>query len=247
MKINHCYCINLYESTNRKQSVSKIFEKYNLSVNFYQTQRDPVSGERGCFSSHVAIINLAYENNFENVLIFEDDIICNLTKKEFNKEMKKIYNFINNRDYDIFFLGSGPNIMNRKITHVQDNIYKTHAVLAHAYILSRSAIEKYRTLVYTGIPIDYIYQSSDKSYAIYPSIFYQDDSGSTIAPSWIQWFGQKNNIMKLREKYATSINVPLNVPIKFIIIVSLLLFFITRKIIFIIIPTIYIIYQLLRY
>jgi GR25 family glycosyltransferase involved in LPS biosynthesis len=247
MTINEYYCINLYGRDDRLLEAKTVFEKYDLPVKFYRVNKDPENGARGCFNSHVGIIKEAFSKNLENVLIFEDDITCHLTKEEFDIKMKKVYNFIEKYNYDIFFLGSLPQIIDKSVVKVIDNIYKVNTILTHSYILSRSGINKYKDLVYTNIPIDFIYKESNKSYAIYPSIFYQSESKSDIAPPWFMCFGLKNSSMKLLEQYAMHINVPLRVPLKIIIIISLVLFIMTRKIIFLVVPIIFFCYYLLKY
>jgi hypothetical protein len=247
MNIDNYYCINLYERNDRLSDVKKIFDKYDLPVIFYRVNKDPESGLRGCFNSHVGIIREAYKKNLENVAIFEDDIICELTKEQFDKKMSLVYDFINNNDYDIFFLGSIPDVMNERVKKITDNIFQVNAFCAHAYILSRSAIEKYKDMTYIDTPIDFVYMKSKKSYAIYPSLFYQSESKSDIAPAWFKFYGFKNGLSKLSEKYVMHINTPINLLIKAITILSIIIFFLTKKIFFLIIPIIYIIYCMIKY
>ena len=247
MTISECYCINLYERDDRMQEAKKVFEKYDLPVKFYRVYKDTESGKRGCFTSHVNIIKEAYDKQLDNILIFEDDIVCNLTKEEFDKKMVDVYDFIDKNDYDIFFLGSIPDIFNKTVTKISKNIYQVNSYCTHAYILSKTGIEKYKDLVYADISIDFIYLDSNNAFAMYPSIFYQNESKSDIAPSWFNYHGFKNNSVKLREYYAMHVNIPLSWPIVLLIISSLIAFFITKKLIFLILPILYLGYHLLKY
>jgi len=249
MSIAEYYCINLYERNDRMMDAKQIFNKYNLPVNFYRVHKDKEDGRRGCFTSHINIIKKAHDKNLDNVLIFEDDIKCSLDKQGFYKKMQTVYDFTNKYDYDIFFLGSIPDIYKKSTKKISENIYKVNAYCTHAYILSRSGINKYKNLSFDKerTSIDYIYRESDKSYAIYPSIFFQNESKSDIAPSWFSFFGSKEIIAKLREQYAAHINIPLVLHFQIIIIGSALLYMITGKMIFLLIPIIYICYQIFKY
>ncbi|XWV26224.1 hypothetical protein QJ857_gp0852 [Tupanvirus soda lake] len=246
MSIDGYYCINLYDRDDRMNEVKQIFDKYNLPVKFFRVERDKISGARGCFTSHVKIINDAYKKNLNNVLIFEDDIVCYLSKDEFDNKMNEVHDFIKNYKFDILFLGSVPNIYSRNTNRIYGNIYNTHAFCTHAYILSRSGIEKFKNLVYDGTPIDFVYMDCDNTYAIYPSIFYQNESKSDIAPAWQQFFGSKTRLIKLMETYATKVNIRLDWPIYFLVVLSMILFFLTAKLIFLIIPIIFVIGNILK-
>lgn len=245
--IDKIYCINLYERTDRMITSKAIFDAYELPVEYHRVQRDTTSGQRGCFNSHIEIINKARSENLNNVLIFEDDIICNLSKHEFDDRMQLVYNFIKNYDYDIFFLGSSPKICFGCPTKITDNIYKTNAYLAHAYILSKSGIAKYHNLKYTGNQIDHIYSNSDKSYAIYPSIFYQSLAESDVNHSWFDKPEIRDLFGKLNENYATRISIPIILLIALLIIILMLIYVKTKRTIFLILTIILMIIILTMY
>ncbi|XWV24976.1 hypothetical protein QJ856_gp0803 [Tupanvirus deep ocean] len=244
MAIDKYYCINLYERDDRMYEAKTVFDKYNIPVNFFRVNKDKEDGRRGCFTSHVKIINDAYDKKLNNILIFEDDIVCYLSKEEFDQKMQQIHEFMDNNDFDILFIGSIPDIFNKRVVKVYKDIYKANAYCTHAYILSRKGIEKFRNLTYNGTPIDFVYMDSDNAYAMYPSIFYQNESKSDIAPSWHTFFGFKSDTVKLRESYATNVNIPLNWLIKSVVILSLIAFFLTSKIIFIIVPILFLVYHI---
>jgi GR25 family glycosyltransferase involved in LPS biosynthesis len=253
MVISKCYCINLYERNDRLQKAKEVFDKYNLPVEFYRVHKDNENGKRGCSISHINVIKKAYTENLNNVLIFEDDIMCNLSLEEFNSKMNEVYNFIENYEYDIFYLGSHPNFFEKTVKKISNNIYKTHAFGGYAYILSKSGINKYKDMVYFGAPPDCFYENSENAYAIYPSIFYPNESKSDIAPPWYNFIsyhilsGYTTNSFKLKEYYVTHINIPLTWPTKVLIILSFIAFIITKNLIFMILPMLFLIYHLLKF
>lgn len=239
MITSECYCINLLERNDRLDEVKKVFEKYDIPIIYHRVRRHPEGGKKGCFTSHTDIIKEAHRKNLDHVIIFEDDIICNLSKEEFNEKMKQVYHFINNNNYDIFFLGSIPEIFNFRTTKVSSNIYKAHAYCTHAYILSRTGIKKYCNMLFSKVPIDFVYLNSDNAYAMYPSIFYQNESKSDVAPSWVDFHGFKNRLVKLRENYATNVNIQIGPLLVAIVVLCIIAFFFTFKWIFLIFPILY--------
>jgi GR25 family glycosyltransferase involved in LPS biosynthesis len=247
MPIDAAYCINLIERNDRRDSANAIFNKYHLPVQFYSVEKDPLGGKRGCFISHLSLIQKCYQAGMNHVLIFEDDITSSLDIDTFNKNFDSVIKFIENIPYDIFFLGSTPEIIMNKVTHIVDDIYKVNALCAHAYIISRSGMEKYKDLQYQNIAIDFVYLYCNHSYAIYPSIFYQNDSSSDIAPKIIEKFGIRNSMIQTREKYATCVNIPIIRYVWLLIIAMIIIFIITKKTLFIVIPIIILISYVLIY
>lgn len=96
--INHVYYINLLSRPDRKQHV----ESQLISIGLTGFERFNAikmsNGAIGCSMSHLKIIEMAKQNNWENVLIVEDDILFTnpkLFKKQFNTFLSK------HRDYDV--------------------------------------------------------------------------------------------------------------------------------------------------
>ena len=245
--VDKIYCINLHERDDRLQNAKIIFDKYDLPVTYHRVWRDNESGQRGCFNSHIEVIKKAASQNLNNVMIFEDDIKCALSKGEFDECMEKVYNFITHNDFDIFFLGSCPNIWLHSTKKINDNIYKVKAYQAHAYILSRSGINKYQNLVYSNIQIDHIYAKSNKSFAIYPSIFYQNDSPSSIDHPWIGGAYVREKITKFQEYYAANINIPIIDILKLVIIIAAIGYLIYKLKLFLVIIVICLITIIITY
>ena len=99
----------------------------------YEHLNTLVKAQRGCALSHKAAVRKAKENNWKNVLIFEDDCIF---IEDVYDELKKIDEFIeNNDDWDMIFLGVS---LNSKPEIYNDYFYKlkNNFATAHSYIVN---------------------------------------------------------------------------------------------------------------
>lgn len=230
-------CINLRTRKDRYNYAQEIFTKYNIPGHFYQVDKHPNNGQQGCFESHINVIREAYNKGSQNVLIFEDDFDPSIYLTPDN--LQKAVNFMKSHDYDIFFLGCFPQVLHFKAIlqksdepvtisqKIKNNlptssqIYKIHAWMSHAYVLSRPMMEKMKDMSYTGSQIDYIYSYNNNAYAILPSLFYQRNLSSDIDNTWYVRLKIRDNVNRLAEFYARYINYPV---INILIILSFFFF-----------------------
>lgn len=95
------------------------------------------SGEKGCFASHRALIQMQIENNWEYVMYLEDDVRF---KKEALSQLVTNWNRL--PEFDFFNLSwrTYKHPFTQKIEEVQfpiNHLYKGHGMwLTHCYILS---------------------------------------------------------------------------------------------------------------
>lgn len=116
------YCINLIHRNNKFYNSLVKFKKYNINVEIIRVKHLKESkefmnkfnkiksyacfdinnpGEYGCKISHLICLKDAKLNNYQNIIIFEDDVIF---KKDFNKKIKELkYLFDENK---FIYLGS---------------------------------------------------------------------------------------------------------------------------------------------
>lgn len=212
----HIRCINLVTRKDRYDESLAVFKEFQIPVRYFITVKHPNGGGQGCFESHIQIIREAYYAGAERVLIFEDDIIASKSLTPANLE--KAINFMTNTpDWDIFYLGVLPRILDtysRRTSH--NGIYQLKGICTHAYVVNRSAMEKLIHLKFDGTTIDYYYINCfPKTYAVYPTLFYQGLSNSDItAPQSYRKYFDKDKVIKFYrfiEWYAYYINVPLNI------------------------------------
>lgn len=121
--------INLDHREDRREIMRVFFEKGNVPqdkiIRFSAIKDNP--GIIGAAKSHIAVIKMAKENNWKNVLILEDD----LTWVNFEESYKKLESLINNEEWDVCLLGGDyiktvpPNRVNISL-HTSAYIVKLH-------------------------------------------------------------------------------------------------------------------------
>jgi len=99
--IPRIFYINLDKRTDRRQEIEKELEQFNLldKAERFQAFYTPDQGILGCTQSHLAVIKLAKERNYPNVLILEDDFYFIISKDEFEHELNEFFN--NNIIFDV--------------------------------------------------------------------------------------------------------------------------------------------------
>lgn len=185
------YCINLAERDDRRAYCRKIFEKLKIPVEFYRVNKHPNGGAQGCFESHINVIKRAFDQGRENVVIFEDDVAPFKINK---KRLREVTDFLNNYEWDIFYLGLCPHFFTHP-RRVNKNIYELRNSCTHAYILNRPYMDRLKDLKFDGTPIDTFYcHDKSRSAGIYPSLFYQNNFRSDIQDGASSWenFVQNN-------------------------------------------------------
>jgi glycosyl transferase family 25 len=169
-------CISVIERSDKREYVSKLLEKLNIQFDYFIVKKDKVNSTRGCLTSHISVIKKAYDDGIQRLMVFEDDI----RYEEVNdKHIEHVKKFLDNENWDIFFLGGTPNIWNKTIDSVKgyNNIYKGNFAAAHSYIINRSYMKKIKDIKwnktkYNTIDVDVLMQNN-KSYISYPRFFFQ--------------------------------------------------------------------------
>ena len=89
--VEHIFYINLDKRQDRYAEIEKEFSDMNLSCERFAGIVHPASGLVGCGLSHLAVLKLAKERNYENILIFEDDFTFLVSKEEFYKQISDFF------------------------------------------------------------------------------------------------------------------------------------------------------------
>lgn len=224
-------CINLITRDDRYQEASQIFNKHSIPVNFFRTHKHPNGGIQGCFESHISIIRDAYLRGLKTVLIFEDDVIDSsyLTYKN----LQRAIDFMeSNQRWELFYLGTHPDIRKYTIKDVGNGIYKMHSICTHAYVVHRRLMKKLYKMKFSGTAIDYLYVNNNRAYGIYPSLFYQRCSPSDISGDITSIIPVKHWWFRGVEIYAKYVNLPTSVfrnLIIALIIIGILLWILYRR------------------
>ena len=133
-------CINLLEREDRLEQAKKRFDQVGVGdqVTFYRVQRHPNGGRYGCYESHRSVIEQAYKDELNSVLIFEDDVLFN---EGWEKVVQDVHAFIQSGvPFDALFLGSKILYVDEKTT---SEIWRVKCFEAHAYIVSRAGMKAY--------------------------------------------------------------------------------------------------------
>lgn len=216
-------CINLVSRDDRYDDSQKVFNSLGIPVDFFRVKRHPTNGSQGAFESHIKVIKEAYDSGANNVLIFEDDItVVTHYKPEYVQQAIDFMSQDNN--WDLVYLGSIPQIQKYKSTRTEyEGIYKTRAICAHAYVLSRQGMEKMKDLEWEGHTIDfYMMKFLHEAYSLYPSVFVQGLSDSDISDNWWERLANQNRVEHFFysvESYAYYVNYPVTIWIPLIILI----------------------------
>jgi glycosyl transferase, family 25 len=99
--IDKIYYINLDRRTDRFEQISEELKKMNLEATKFSGISHP-NGSLGCTLSHLTILKHARQNNFQNILILEDDFQFLVSKEEFETQINNFFNL--NIPWDILML-----------------------------------------------------------------------------------------------------------------------------------------------
>lgn len=99
--IKHAYYINLEHRTDRKEHIEDQLSKVGINASRFNAIKMQ-NGAVGCSMSHLKILQDAYANKYEHILIMEDDITFldpDLFKNQFNKFLH-----IHGNNWDVILL-----------------------------------------------------------------------------------------------------------------------------------------------
>lgn len=194
------YCINLDRRPDRWQECLEEFSIHNLEVSRFSgvdaknipeiTENvnktpDLDIGYIGCCRSHRLIIESAKRDNFENILILEDDV-------KFDDSLNEVFSeFIQEvpDDWDILFLGANHALNNpwqrAPIIKISEHVYKLSFCYAtHAYAVRKKAYDKIiECLLPENDKSDVLFshaQTQLNTYVVRPHLAWQRESYSDI-------------------------------------------------------------------
>lgn len=93
--------INLDRRTDRRSEFEAECEKMGLSVKRFSAI-DSSPGFVGCHKSHLAVLQMAKAEKWENVLIFEDDFMFLVDSKTFQEQLRQFFH--SGLSYDVLML-----------------------------------------------------------------------------------------------------------------------------------------------
>ncbi len=137
------FCINLEKRKDRKFQCDKIFNKYNLQVEYVKAfdgsqivdTKGLKPGAAGCCMSHQYIYKKIKENKYKTILVLEDDV-------EFHNDFKDLFNKYYDHvpeNWNLLFFGGSHNVEPKKINEYVHKLRKTYTT--HCYAIKYSAID----------------------------------------------------------------------------------------------------------
>lgn len=212
----------LLENSDRTENVYKQLNKYKLSKNTYiQINKGYKNCEKilmkqqsnyDLLDSNYNIWLHAKENNYNNILILEDDFIFDNRILDRNV-LNDLDNFINNNDFDIYSLGNIPLLFSPFLLTKHPKILNGFA--AHSIILTKGIrnflIDKYKNdinwLKNGRGHIDWIYTTNNFNYHIYyKPLCYQIYPKTENMDTWDK---DLNIILKIITNFSSYILIPL--------------------------------------
>ena len=212
----------LLENSDRTENVYKQLNKYKLSKNTYiQINKGYKNCEKklmkqqsnyDLFDSNYNIWLHANENNYNNILILEDDFIFDNRILDRNV-LNDLDNFINNKEFDIYSLGNTPLLLSPVLLTKHPKLL--FSSLAHSIILPKNTrnilIYKYKNdinwLKSSRGHIDWIYTTNNFNYHIYyKPLCYQTFPKTENMGTWDQ---DLNIIFKIITNISSNILIPL--------------------------------------
>lgn len=94
--------INLSSRLDKKEQIENELNNFQLEYERFDAIDTPEYGAYGCGLSHIAVLKIAKEKNYKNVLILEDDFQFLVTKEEFENNLTAF--FESNLDYNVCML-----------------------------------------------------------------------------------------------------------------------------------------------
>lgn len=153
--VEHIYILNLSDDSIRRNYIKVLMEKYQINYELIIVDRikkpdyDKVKknflriGEYGCYLSHLFCFNDAIQNNYNNIIIFEDDIVLH---KQFHLLFE---NIMNNQKYNMLMLGAADFhfIKNQNLVDKSKCVYipsldSKYLYGTHAIYYSKEAIQR---------------------------------------------------------------------------------------------------------
>lgn len=221
-KIIDAVYVILLENSDRTENVYKQINHYKLSKNTYiQINKGYKNCEKklmkqqsnyDLLDSNYNIWLHAKENNYNNILILEDDFIFDNRILDKNI-LNDLNNFINNYKFDIYSLGNLPIILSPFLLTKHPKMLNGGA--SHSIILTKGIrnilIDKYENdidwLKNSRGHIDWIYTTNNFNYHIYyKPLCYQTFPKTENMDTWDQGL---NIILKIIINFSSNILIPL--------------------------------------
>ena len=140
--------INLNRREDRRIHMERILEEYDIpAIRFEAIEHE--HGLYGCGQSHLAVLKMARDNGWQNVLILEDDIQFDLSSLDFEQQIERL--FSEGPEFDVCMLDIN---LQRSEPAEQDWLTRVrYAHCAGAYIVRSHYYQKLIDLYEWALPL----------------------------------------------------------------------------------------------
>lgn len=186
--IDKVYVVNLQKREDRLLETAKLLEDYEIPYTVFPAIEDREQGARGLRDTMLLIFKDALENNYDNVLVFEDDVDILVSKIEFYDTLNNVVGQIP-ENYIMCFLGCQ---ITGSVTHfVGSNVLAAQKMFAtHAVIYSSQGMKEIIANNF-DYPIDNYYvehiEPMARSFCVFPLLCSQVAGFSDIGGNEISW------------------------------------------------------------
>lgn len=140
--------INLNKNTERREQIEKELNIYNLPFERFEAIENKTAGI-GCAKSHLQVLKIAKERNYENILILEDDFTFLVSKEEFEEQLVDFFNL--HIEYDVCMISY--NLIRHKNTSYNFIVKALEVQTASGYIVNKKYFNKLIDLYEVAVPL----------------------------------------------------------------------------------------------
>lgn len=148
-KLSKIIYINLNKRTDRREQIEKELNDFNLPFERFEAIENPGFAMAGCAKSHLNVLKIARDRNYENILILEDDFTFLVSNEEFENQLTNFFNL--NIDYDVCMLSY--NLKRYENTSHNFIVKVLEVQTASGYIVNKKYYSKLIDLYETNIPL----------------------------------------------------------------------------------------------
>ena len=173
--------INLDKRPDRRAHMEKVVERFQ-NVHRFPAIVD-ADGHAGCSKSHIAVLEMALNAGWENVLVLEDDAVWSETP-EGHADLRRLMS----KPYDVILLG-GIEMEWEPTTHRVRHSAATHAYIVNKHYIPtllanfREGLALFQSKHESAYTLDRYWHSlvRDAWFIVIPNLFYQADGYSDIS------------------------------------------------------------------
>jgi len=190
--------INLDYRTDRRKRIEHVTRTFGDKVIRLSAIKDDRDGAVGCLKSHIAVMTMAVEQQWKNVLVLEDDVDFN----DFDNGIKRLETLLTS-PYDVIMLGGTTAVFDRNTFKVSNSQSAASYLVNNHYFetLLTNFKEGLKNLLLHPEGHQHLYsadrcwcelQLRDNWYIVFPSLMYQALDYSDIAKrnvDYRQYFG----------------------------------------------------------